>query len=150
MVENLVFSTRQNGYEVSLADSNQLVYWLEIYPDQNLLIHKWIGFLTDEALKVIWLYTLDFVEAQNGFRHKSIADTSELEGSFDGINDFILETVLPRVLGGGFRYSAYVLPKDFYAMLATKFYQEETEEMPFTTKYFDNQEDAKNWLMSIR
>jgi hypothetical protein len=144
MVENLVFTEQQNRYEVNLAESGTIVYWLEIFPHKNLLMHKWIGFLTDEALMAIWLYTLDFVEKRNGFKHKSIADTSELVGSFDGINQFIAEAVLPRVLAGDFKYSAYVLPKDFYALLATEFYQEEAKELPFVTKYFDDIEKQKH------
>ncbi|MCU0389752.1 MAG: hypothetical protein MUE81_01410 [Thermoflexibacter sp.] len=149
MEEKLLFIEQTNGYEVISEESGEIVYWLRFYPDKELLMHKWIGYLTDEALKAIWLYTLDFVEKYDAFRYKSIADTSTLEGSFDGINDFILEVVLPRALAGGLKYSAYILPKDFYALLATQFYQEETKEMPFVTQYFDNQEEAEKWLMSL-
>lgn len=150
MEEQLLFTEKGNGYEVILADSGKLVYWLYFYPEKELLMHKWIGFLTDEAHKAIWNYTLDFSEKHDVFRYKSIADTSDLIGSFDGINDFILEKVLPRVIAGGLKYSAYILPKDFYAMLATQFYQEEAQQMPFITKYFDNLTEAEAWLMSLK
>ncbi len=149
MAEKLKFTEKENGYEASTQDTGQVIYWLRFYPERELLIHKWIGFQFDEGWISVWKYTLDFCEKRDILRFKSIADTSALEGSFDGINDFIMQEVLPRVIASGFKYSAYVLPQEFYAMLATQFYQEEAKEMPFITRYFDNLAEAEKWLMSI-
>jgi hypothetical protein len=149
MVEMLQFTEKENGYEVSIKGSERVVYWLYFYPERALLIHKWLGFQPDECWVAIWKYTLNFVQRHRVQHFKSIADTTELEGSFDGINAFVVQEILPHVIAGGLKYFAYILPREFYARLATQFYQEATKDVPFVTRYFDNITAAEKWLMSI-
>lgn len=65
------------------------------------------------------------------------------------VQEWIDKTIFPRVLAVGVRHVAIVIPSELIANLSVQQAMEESEGAKFTTRYFDNSEDAKQWLLSL-
>ncbi len=65
------------------------------------------------------------------------------------IQEWIDKTIFPRVLSVGVTYVAIVIPSELIANLSVQQAMEESEGTKFQTRYFDNREDAKQWLLSL-
>jgi hypothetical protein len=65
------------------------------------------------------------------------------------IQEWIDKNIFPKVLAIGVKYVAIVIPSEFIANLSVQQAMEEQEGLKFTTRYFDNREDAKKWIISM-
>jgi hypothetical protein len=64
------------------------------------------------------------------------------------IQEWIDKTIFPKILSSGVKYVAIVVPSELITNLSVQQAMEEPEGTKFQTRYFDNREDAKEWLLS--
>lgn len=65
------------------------------------------------------------------------------------LQNWIDQTIIPSLLASGMRLVAFVVGNDFFVVLSTKQVMAEYNGIKFTTQYFDSQEAAKKWILSV-
>ncbi|XXX74462.1 hypothetical protein WMF30_43125 [Sorangium sp. So ce134] len=75
------------------------------YCGQDILTHRWFGEVFDEEIKeVLGGHFVDaFVESKCT---KILADLSQWSTSWDGVNDFLRDDLMPRLFAAGLRHLA--------------------------------------------
>lgn len=135
----------ENDLEFRIVNKqNKVIFEYRYELIHKLAVHTWHGFMEDSIIIEIYKFI-----AQFGFQRKqtvfgSITDLRNIEGSFDGTNEWLTKEYLPIAVKYGFRFAATVRSNDFYANLAL----EELDELGvgYTSKIFDNFEDAYAWV----
>lgn len=118
---------------------------------EGIFVDRWIGFVTDEEMKAIMDGHYYRLFADSGC-NKKICDTTLLEGSFDGVNEWFATYFLPKLMQAGLRYNAIVLPRDIFAQMAMNENTEQVEATAadaFQVRMFGSFEDARTWLKSL-
>jgi hypothetical protein len=106
----------------------------------------WEGlFGTQENFRTVLLYITNAIEERKAVSW--LADLSQMNGSFDGSKQWIIDTVMPRVIGAGLRFEAVVLPKNVFSKLSTT--DTIMKLSNFEIRQFDNLEKAKSWLKEV-
>jgi hypothetical protein len=72
-----------------------------------------------------------------------------MNGFFDGVNYWLAEYYIPKLLKIGVKYNAFLLSEEFYLHLATDDLDEGLE-TPFVTHMFGSEDKALRWLKSIK
>jgi hypothetical protein len=114
----------------------------------KVAIHRWVGSVTNDEIKEIYdghFYT--FLQREKV--RKILVDTSKMNGFFDGVNTWLAEYYIPKLLKIGIKHNAFLLPEEFYLHLATDD-TDEGVETPFVTHMFGSEDKALNWLKSIK
>lgn len=57
--------------------------------------------------------------------------------------------IFPRILASDVKHVAIVIPSELIASLAIEQVMEEAKGVEFTTRYFDDREQAREWLLSL-
>lgn len=133
------FSVRNAYGEVSFR--------YEYDPQTEIHLNQWIGYTPDEDAKAIYRFLLRFATEHGFSMRKNVSDTSAMEGSFDGITDWLLHEHVPRAVKAGFKYAAVVLPKDFFTQVSVNNLREREAEQAYISNYFDSQVAARAWLV---
>jgi hypothetical protein len=135
------------SYQASNA-KGEVVYKFSYFLEKKYCLHHWISYLPDNEVIRMYELSLDFFENHpEASIALSLTDITTYDGSFDGINEWLVTNLMPRVLAMGFKAGATVLPKDFFAQLALEEYQEMAKSLPYQQGYFDNLDTARDWLL---
>ena len=118
------------------------------YLTEGILFHAWLGYRTDEELKEVLEKILYPILVENKC-YKVLVDTSLVEGSFDGANDWLADYYMPKIITAGLRLHGMVLPADLYASLALELYQENNVKNGFDNRMFPSVEAAYAWLKTV-
>lgn len=115
------------------------------YLRQSTIFHGWLGFRTNEQIQEV----LDghFIELFQKHRCKNmLIENSKMTGSFSGINDWLGNYFMPKMIGMGLTNNAVVLPSNIFAQLAVEDWDQKVG--GFTTRNFGDLNEALNWLKS--
>jgi hypothetical protein len=123
------------------------VYATVGYDEKNKCVYDtWEGmFGSQENFKTVLLYITQVIEERKAVCW--LADLSKMSGSFDGSKEWIISTIMPKVVRAGLMYEAIVLPKNVFSKLSTK--DTVTKINNFEIRQFDDVEKAKAWLNSM-
>ncbi|MCU0446121.1 MAG: hypothetical protein MUE85_14530 [Microscillaceae bacterium] len=139
-------ATGESSYQ-ALDPQDKVVYSFEYFWTEDYCLHHWQCYLPDNDIIFLYEYSIDFFNRTGASPARSLTDITTYDGSFDGINEYLVTSLLPRVLAMGFRAGATVLPEDFFAQLALEEYQAMAQDLPYKQGYFASLEDAKTWLL---
>jgi hypothetical protein len=119
---SITIQQKENRIE-SYNSKGQLIHLIDGKEASNkIAIHRWFGILVD---------------------------TSKMNGFFDGVNHWLAEYYIPKLLKIGVKYNAFLLSEEFYLHLATDDLDEGLE-TPFVTHMFGSEDKALRWLKSIK
>ncbi|WP_148314280.1 hypothetical protein [Sorangium cellulosum] len=81
------------------------------YCADGILTHRWFGEVFDEEIKeILGVHFVDaFIESKCT---KLLADLSQWAASWDGVNDFLRDDVMPRLFAAGLRHLAVFVKRD--------------------------------------
>ncbi len=137
------------AYQVS-NDQGKLLHSYRYHPEMGIGQMQWRDFIRDEDIKEIYRFQLYFTQENKIPAQKVCSNIAAYEGSFDGVNEWLFQEVVPVSLERGFKYLATIIPKDFFAQLALEMFQEQAEaDQLFVSKYFDEEEAALAWLKEV-
>lgn len=127
----------------------EVYYTVKYLEEKNIAYSNWKAtFLTVEQVKEGALLGLQVIKdnAAVGL----INDNRELEGSWDGANDWIAEFWMPQAIEAGLKKFAHILAADLFAQLSAEFMEDNQDDITseFQLKMFDNYEDAEKWVLS--
>lgn len=127
-------------------------YWTIFYEKgEQLLIPIWSSSssnMTKDVYKAEMKNYLQVVEEYEPTR--LLIDCREFYFPIEPeIQEWIDKNIFPKVLNVGVKYVAIVIPSELIANLSVQQAMEEQEGLKFTTRYFDNREDAKKWVVAI-
>jgi hypothetical protein len=114
---------------------------------EGILNDTWYGVVFDEE----YIAFLDgiYYEIFGSIKFtKKLCNIKNLEGSFDGINEWIYKIYHPKFISNGLKYNALVKPEELCAQLSLEFYMEKINNLTLESQTFDSQEDALAWLGS--
>jgi hypothetical protein len=119
-------------------------YQLPEHPD--ILVQEWKGFFLGEEIVRGHQKVLELV-AEHGFK-AILSEISELEGSFDEVNEWLVKVFNMEVLRLGAHYEAIIQSKDIFAQISLDELSQNLQEQPsdYTIKLFDNYQEAIQWL----
>ncbi|KYF50731.1 hypothetical protein [Sorangium sp. So ce854] len=82
-----------------------------VHCKHDVLTHRWFGEVFDEEIKeVLGGHFVDaFIESKCT---KILADLSQWSTSWDGVNDFLRDDVMPRLAAAGMRHLAVFVKRD--------------------------------------
>lgn len=135
----------QDGNKIQTINrAEQLIHSIELdYVPYQILVHRWIGYRTNEQFKeIIDGHFMDLFRKNRCT--KVVVDISEMTGTFNGINDWMAEYLMPKLVTLGFRASAVILPKNIFVKLSADEWEEKTS--GFTNRNFEKFPDALIWL----
>lgn len=137
---NRIESYNSKGLLIHIIDSKETA--------DKVAIHRWLGSVTNEEIKEIFDgHFFSFLEREKV--KKILVDTSRMNGFFDGVNHWLAEYYIPKLLKIGVKYNAFLLSEDFYLQLATDNLDEGLE-IPFVTHMFGSEDKALSWLKSVK
>ncbi len=113
------------------------------YLNEGILYHGWIGFSPAEELKEVLEGHFFEIFAKNNCQ-KMLIENTQMTGSFSAVNQWLADYFMPKIVRRGLKDCAVVLPKNIFAQLAVKDWDEKVG--GFTTKNFDNANKALTWL----
>jgi hypothetical protein len=125
---------------------NQQIFHYQYEPQFKLAKQTWQNYIPDADVIAIYQYV-----AQFAFQHQqpiigSISDLINIEGSFDGSNEWLMKEYMPISVKYGFRFAATVRPLEFYAQLALDEIFEPAQVAGFIARDFDNFVVAYQWI----
>lgn len=133
------------GRWAAYTATDELYYVLE-EPEPGVLTQRFIGFV-DQPLHLMALeHGLLARFAQGGYRYV-IADLRRMMGMYDMKHPWIVNTLFPALLQLGLRATATLLSADILNRLATERAEEFTGDFPM--QYFNEEQDALDWLRSL-
>ena len=135
---NLIKSINRQGKMFHFIDLN--------YKKDGIFFHGWVDYRTNDQIKEV----LDghFIELfKTSGCKKSLIENSKMTGSFSGINDWLGEYFMPKMIGMGLTSNAVVLPADIFSQLAVEDWDEKTT--GFVNRNFGDLNEAVNWLKSL-
>jgi hypothetical protein len=115
---------------------------------QQIAIHRWIGTVSNEEIKEVSDgHFIEFIK--DNACTKILVDTSQLNGFFDGVNGWLADHFIPKLLKCGIKHNAFLVSEDFYADLALG---DSDDDFPnvLTTRIFGAEDKAIKWLKSAK
>ena len=138
--ENKIESYNSKGQLIHLIDGKETA--------DKVAIHRWFGTASNEEIKQIFDgHFYEFLEREKV--KKILVDTSKMNGFFDGVNSWLAEYYIPKLLKIGVKHNAFLLSEEFYLHLATDDLDEGLE-TPFVTHIFGSEAKALQWLKSVK
>jgi len=135
---NLIKSLNRQGKMFHFIDLN--------YKKDGIFFHGWVDYRTNEQIKeVLDGHFLDMYRT-SGCK-KMLIENTRMTGSFSGINDWLGEYFMPKMIRMGLSSNAVVLPADIFSQLAVEDWDEKVT--GFVTRNFGNLNEAVNWLKSL-
>jgi len=135
----------ENDLSFKVLDKYQKIIFEYRYESAHkLAIQIWYGFIRDTTIIEIYKEIAKFAFQRKQAIFGSITDLTDVEGSFDGTNEWLTKEYMPIAIKYGFRFAANINSKDFFANLAL----DELEELKtgYVSKAFDNFEDGYEWV----
>jgi hypothetical protein len=125
-------------------DYQKLIFEYRYEPAYRLAIDTWYGFIEAQIIICIYEYIAKFAFENKQLIAGSITDLTDIEGSFDGISEWLTNDYMPTAVKYGFRFAAVVRSKDFFANLALEDLGE--FKVGYTHKDFDKFEESYVWI----
>jgi hypothetical protein len=126
--------------------SEQEVFHYQYDPALKLAIQTWQNYIPDEDIIRVFQYLSQFAVQHKQLIIASINNIEAVDGSFDGIREWLAQEYMPIAVKYGFRYTATVRPTDFYAQLALNEAESIPQDLGYTAQYFDNYAEAYQWI----
>ncbi|MCU0445351.1 MAG: hypothetical protein MUE85_10570 [Microscillaceae bacterium] len=118
--------------------------------DQKLSFYTFQGYIPDEQIIELYKYTAQWMAKRQFSVYKSITDARAIEGSFDGINDWLMNKFIRAAIMMGLKYVATVRTQEFYSSLALREHEDMVSKFALENNYehrfFDTLEEARTWL----
>jgi len=124
--------------------------FLEIFIDEeNQCIYaNWKGIPSVEEVKTGVEMVLEAMVNYQLFT--VLNDNRELQGTWTGAMEWIVNDWMPRAIEAGYKGIAYIYSKDVFARFSVDSLLKQTvEKGPVKQKPFKDIEEAKNWLKTI-
>lgn len=115
--------------------------------NQKLSLLNWYGYVPEEAIISTYMTVGYFAKQNNWQVVKTLTDISKMEGSFHKTNEWLTKNYLPKMVEKGFKYSAVVNAKDFFARLAMEDQKELINNL-YTNIIFDDYDEAYQWIIN--
>jgi hypothetical protein len=104
--------------------------------------------MTEEEYKQEFLNYLDIILKVRP--KKIIPDTRNMFFPIaPELQEWTNQTIFPPSLEMGLNKAAFVISQEMIAQLSIEQTMEEHEGVKFITRYFDNKEEAKEWILSL-
>lgn len=105
--------------------------------------------MSEEEYKEVFLDFLDIILKYKPT--KNLPNIKEMKfGITLTLQEWTNQYIFAPVLEVGLLHSAFVVSEDFITLLSVEQVMEEPEGIKFNNRYFNNREDAWNWLVSIK
>jgi hypothetical protein len=116
-------------------------------PEKNYLLMKWIGFSTEEEIKVASLRMLDWQRREGHKRGCKfhVHNTKEIASAWSGLVDWINNELFPPNYEAGLRYNLSILSPDLFSKLSSEaLFLKHNPRVP--TVLFETLSQAERWL----
>lgn len=125
-------------------------YWIMLYEKESeLLIQFWSSNTENMSAELFKSELINYLEIVKEYQPKRLLSYSP--DFFYPISpkeqEWIDKNIIPPTFSLGLRYVAVVIPQEFISNLSVQQTMEEPEASKLVTRYFDNEEDAKKWLL---
>lgn len=130
-----------------------------------MIIYKdrWLTLRWDEPIQAAWAQGSAYAEGAElraGYEailalcrskrnRRYIGDARDLAPISQADQRWINEEFMPRLIAGGVRYMAIVIPKAAVARLSVRQVLSKVNEISLVTAYFDEIEAARDWLRTV-
>lgn len=122
--------------------------YVELHWDETekWLFGKWLGFSTDEQIRVYALNLLAQIKAKKATKY--LVDNRDFLVMSKEIQQWLSEEFYPQTVAAGLKYRAVVMPASAISRLVISDVQKTINRLGTITAQFDNLEEAKEWLRS--
>ena len=108
---------------------------------------QWKDFCTSEEFRYGILDNLYLLKIYKA--NKILIDTMQHDLILKDDTDWLVEYITPILINHGMKVQAFVLPEDVFARVSVHNYKEALDNRLFT-RYFDNKEEALQWLINFK
>lgn len=121
---------------------------LSYEPTNNYLLMKWIGYSSEDEVKVASLKMLEWQRKEGCNKNCKfhVHDTKEIEGAWIGLIEWIDNELFPLSYQAGLRYNLSIMSPDIFSkMSSVALQQKKSRQVP--TVLFETLSQAETWLM---
>lgn len=128
-------------------DAGDIFAVLSYEPHKNYLLMKWIGFSTEEEVKLASMAMMQWQkeEGQAKACRFHVHDTKEIQGAWIGVVDWIKDVMWPFCYQCGLRYNLSVTSPDLFSKMSSVALKKQ-DSRQVTTVLFETVTAAENWL----
>ncbi|MCU0444581.1 MAG: hypothetical protein MUE85_06645 [Microscillaceae bacterium] len=142
-----------NNLEFQILNyQDEVIYHYTYFPETHLCSYYFVGFFSDRDALDCYKRMAAFARENQQLVRKSLVDLSRIEGSFDGINEWLFTKFVPQSVALGLRYTAVVRSQEFYSNLAIEeqdsLIASVTASLDYQHVFFDNYQEAWAWLQN--
>lgn len=132
----------------SINKLNQVFHFIDLkYLSSDILFHGWIGYRTNDQIKEVLDGHFSTLHKQHKCS-KMLIENTNMSGTFSGINEWLANDFMPKMIRNGLKYNAVVLPQNVFAQLAVQDWDKKVG--GFTTRNFGSVKDAVSWLKTVQ
>ena len=142
------FRVIQEGHKIlSLHRSGEVFHFIDQnYLNRGILFHGWVGYRKNE--QIIEVLEGHFWDTFMKFPcKKMLIENSKMTGSFSGINEWLSNTFMPRMIENGLTHNAVVFPANIFAQLAVEDWDQKVG--GFHNRSFKSESEALTWLKMV-
>ncbi len=126
-------------------------YWIINFEEENALMNpRWLeesGNMSTEEYKSEMLKYVDLVKKYRP--DKALIDNFKCGYAIEPVvQEWVNENFFPPILAVGVKRIAILMPEEIVLQLSLEQVMEESRGLEFETKYFSNEQVAREWLMS--
>ncbi|WP_299459003.1 hypothetical protein [uncultured Microscilla sp.] len=123
---------------------------IEFYEENNSSLVRWSPKTSEMDEATYKTEMMNYLQATLKAKpDKSIVDTRSLNFPISPeLQTWTNVTCFPPLLDMGLNKAAFVVSAEFVTQLSVEQTMESADDNPFNTRYFDNFEEAKIWLLS--
>ncbi|MFC5269268.1 hypothetical protein [Adhaeribacter terreus] len=120
---------------------------IEYQQEKNWVENTWLGYQTTESIMKGANVCIEELKANHCAY--LLNDNQQVVGPWDHATDWIAQDWTPRAIAAGLTHFAHVVSPESLAAMSAEMMQTKIEGS-FNMKAFDNQEEAKAWLMAAQ
>lgn len=116
--------------------------------DENIdaVIGKYVGFLTPLEFISVANKQLHIIKTRNLI--KQLNDVKKMKVLKPEIQEYLNNEWFPKAQKAGLKYLAFVVPDDVFGNVSMNTVNRNANEFGIEIQYFNNMDNAKNWLIS--
>ncbi|WP_045113132.1 hypothetical protein [Microscilla marina] len=124
---------------------------IEFFKQSNSSLVTWSSKSIDMDESIYKTEMMNYLQATLKAKpDRSIIDTRLLNFPISPeLQAWTNEAFFPPLLSIGLTKAAFLVSTEFVTQLSIEQTVEDAEDNPFTTRYFDNLEEAKSWLLAL-
>jgi hypothetical protein len=140
----MFYPPSENG-KIELKNEGGYVYLILEADHQNRwLYYRWRGFLLMDELKTGFNKIVELVEQEK--LTAVLADHSNIVGPWNEVISWLVAEWTPRANRAGLRHFAIRTASDLFSNISLELFLLDNKAPEYTTKVFDNLDEAKSWL----